>query len=1169
MNTVPPNQNEVADGGQWTAMGWVSHLRTFEPTAMPRIYEGFIPAPDPFGVDFNRGGPNEDNGVDDGDEDGENDENYDGNGSRNKMRQPRRGLGVNASSTIELPSYPSSPPGSEEDPSTPGSSDDSSADDADTPVNEQSDGITAPASDVPSIHPPQPRRRRGRPTIKKRTGERGGWSKGQKLGPHAPLEPSQEFTVLFQQAMHAFSFRSDLDTAHELVLQALAINPEVFNAHILLADIWFARDHTLNAVSALWAGAHCFWRDPFVWHMVIEACLERATYARQIALNQAKYALKMLLKLDNNDQDARFQLAVVEREAGKPKKALGLVDKILQAMPHNTDALGLYADICIGMQKNDVAINRYKEAIQYYRSVGLDESDAFEWADVSMYVKLLSLREGDRDEVLSSSIKVLKKLSRWLLGRAAETFWDNVDGDDREFDAEDYPRRQEIRSFTPGRYTVEQYGLGLPMQLRTQLGILRLRQGDLREEALAHFEWLEPDDVSEDANIVHFGSEFLEVARALNEAMEHREALRYFDALLRVDVVKKADFWIGIGTSTYILGQKDRAMEHFQSALACDADSIVAKTYVSRILTERGQKLHAVRYACEAVEEAADRAPPTTAGVRKYERFEDRANREAAENALKTALKLPGPNPSKKRQGKVRQDGTILNAFELLKPRGRLHKRKGGQSKRPPREPTPTEDKPQKLDEIRPLYNNMLNNYDMMKRGDGVATRIWMSCAKSLINDFRANEVLCPKERHAQAAARASRRRSDSGTPQADGNEADQPLPSIEPQANTFIPPTTYREISMTEWLDIFLQYSILCTTLPIAEFPNAKRDSYNIMQAATLSAVWSHTPAALFQIHACYLACAVAFRDQIVLFGTVLPWFLQQFPFATDAYRLFNAMHSLFPYSSDPDGKAGVMRNAYVAKSHKPSRLLFRHLSSLDHQLHDDYADPVDGPVPDFMRRPRDDLLTVWDPTPDPTTGAPRPRRTHEMDVVLLVLYGQLVYAKGAFTSALGYLHRANALRPREPLVLLTMALCYLQQPLKVGFKADNKHSWVLQGMALFEEYARARMEWGREMEQVLGWSGAEADCRREIAFNRARCWGMLGLGGLAVEGFKRVLEDEDREVKGKEKVGDDMEIDGRGDNGADGLDMQAAYAVATTYALSGDVEAARRVTERYLVVE
>ena len=122
-----------------------------------------------------------------------------------------------------------------------------------------------------------------------------------------------------------------------------------------------------------------------------------------------------------------------------------------------------------------------------------------------------------------------------------------------------------------------------------------------------------------------------------------------------------------------------------------------------------------------------------------------------------------------------------------------------------------------------------------------------------------------------------------------------------------------------------------------------------------------------------------------------------------------------------------------------------------------------------------------------------------------------------------------------------------------------------LLQGWAFFEEYVDARREWAQRMqdnqvnggkgEETLSLGGLDAFIEREIQFNRARCWHMLGMNDLALRSYEKVLlmtvpADENDDVKNSD------------------FTMDAAYAVSTIYALSGNMEMARQVTEKYLVI-
>jgi general transcription factor 3C polypeptide 3 (transcription factor C subunit 4) len=71
------------------------------------------------------------------------------------------------------------------------------------------------------------------------------------------------------------------------------------------------------------------------------------------------------------------------------------------------------------------------------------------------------------------------------LGRGTEEFWDEVLGDDREWDL-DNERRALVSSFDCENFPITSYGSGLPLEFRIKLGVYRLHLGN-REEAFASF----------------------------------------------------------------------------------------------------------------------------------------------------------------------------------------------------------------------------------------------------------------------------------------------------------------------------------------------------------------------------------------------------------------------------------------------------------------------------------------------------------------------------------------------------------------------------------------------------------------------------------------------------------------------------------------------------------
>lgn len=202
------------------------------------------------------------------------------------------------------------------------------------------------------------------------------------------------------------------------------------------------------------------------------------------------------------------------------------------------------------------------------------------------------------------------------------------------------------------------------------------------------------------------------------------------------------------------------------------------------------------------------------------------------------------------------------------------------------------------------------------------------------------------------------------------------------------------------------------------------------------------------------------------------------------------------------------------------------------------------------------------------------------EMDVALLVLYGHILYSGNSFYPALNYFFRAYALDDENPAVLLSIALCYINHSMKR--QSENRHYLIMQGLSFMQEYRRVREKEGTLIQE-----------RQEMEFNFARVYHSLGLAHLAVEGYKRVLTigEQIRSMQAPSKpehqpepsedhdvaMEDEAETNGtttprRHDQpdrkNIEDFSSEAAMALQTIYALSGDLLAAKEVTEKWLVI-
>ena len=971
---------------------------------------------------------------------------------------------------------------------------------------------------------------------------RGG--KGIKRGPRRPVDPSIEFVATQNAATDAFIDERNYPKALELIQKAIAINPEVYSAHSLLSEIYFAQGDDDKAIAALLTGAHALPKEPEVWQQIADVCLQRtAPLHRQQALQSACYCFARLLQIDSKDHDARFQRAAINRQLGNRGKALKDLERLLVELPNNPSVLRQMAEVYSDMKKPQRARELYERSIAYHQSA--DDRESFTFSDINVYIELF-----DFTDEHARGIAVLKSLSRWLLGRKCDTFWDAVQEDDREWDAGDEPRRMQVPDFKTCPHPQELYGNGLPLELRVKLAVFRLRLGESHfPEALRHLSWLDVkgDETSTTQN--DYADLYRDAADALRSAGLMKEAFRFYEPLVRAEAYADTAFYLAVGSCILDCGKPDEAIQFFEKAKASDQNNVEARVKLSRIYNRKGMTVKSKENAQEAIN--LGRQAVARPERRRYERREQREQRERAERELKTAHKLEMDRLKSmpRRQDPslpVWRDGTskqplVFETKAVREQRSQRQEKKASKSKAAPK-PTPTD---KKAAYITSRYAALLEVQNEARASDEVAQETWLDIADELIREFQSNKALFPLERHMlfegfepdarrHAVRKLHQKTAEDRSDRADSETSDV-VQSVEPSDQVSNIPSSYHGISFSAWLDIFLEYAMF-----LARMGREHREQcYKTLEAALDCTVWYHSRRSMLLIHTVWFTCAMALNDGETMINTVLRWFMREYQFMTDVYGLFGTLNLLSPYPLAE--KSTQMRNA-IWRAGPNQKFLFRQVKANDYYLPLDYnkgEKTIDdsGPVPSFMReegRTNEDVKATLS-YKDPTTG--EAMAPQDLDIALLVLYAQILYAAGSFPNALNYFYRAHAINPKNTMVCLSICLCYIHQSFKR--QSENRHMLVMQGMAFFQLYADCRIEAANDREKQ--------HARKEVEFNQARIWNLLGLSNLAVAAYERVLETE-KDVKVK---------------------SEAALALQMIYALSGDTERARDITEQWLVVE
>jgi general transcription factor 3C polypeptide 3 (transcription factor C subunit 4) len=239
--------------------------------------------------------------------------------------------------------------------------------------------------------------------------------------------------------------------------------------HGTIAEVLIKKGRTEDALGALFVGVHAT-RDPEAWRYVVEKLLEIGPSTRETR-QRLQDCYSTLLDMDSEDYLARLGRMKNYRNSGQHTRARNECLNLLKRDPYDTEVLGHFAEVCFKLDEPATALPAYEKLFSYCLEQEDPEETRLSWQFLDFYADLLIQLQ--HWEVALNHIRTV---SRWLLGRADEAYWDSL-ADDREWDAEDEPRRIRVSEFSPGIYDVGTYGQGLLIELRAKMGLARLGMG--------------------------------------------------------------------------------------------------------------------------------------------------------------------------------------------------------------------------------------------------------------------------------------------------------------------------------------------------------------------------------------------------------------------------------------------------------------------------------------------------------------------------------------------------------------------------------------------------------------------------------------------------------------------------------------------------------------------
>ncbi|KAI1133052.1 hypothetical protein F5Y10DRAFT_230058 [Nemania abortiva] len=957
--------------------------------------------------------------------------------------------------------------------------------------------------------PQRTRRSRGR--------GRGGRARGTKRGPRKAAEPTGDVKYRIHMASSAYT-DGRLDEALEWVEDAIRINAETYRAWTLLASILQEKGDLKGSFTARVFSCHLQPKH-------VEGWLHCARMGKELRdelpedgaefLEQISICCSAALRADINNREARHERAAIAAERGQIRTAAKDYLYLLEHADYDVEALRLYAEMTMILAsrgkrnpyKPSSAIDWYSRAFAHFRANAIDDRHPFEWQDIDVFSRLLIHVEHTKDALYE-----IKSLARWLLGRSSESFWDDWQDDDREWDV-DNARRTGFDEFQEGRYPESSYGSGFPLDMRTKLAVLRLKLGDL-DEAQRHINHLDP----EGPNGAHILSNephlLVEVASALYESDLREMALRFFEPLLSIPDVLDSAALLAAGRCYLDAGDQRQAEECFSAAIDADESndeaSIDARYELAKMYEAAREEQEAYILVNEAIrlqqahDEAEDENDEDDVGEH-YGSDDDARSRFGIGAARKKRPKNRRvPRPLKPKAPRKPKSSALDKDGRRPRPRRKVFGRS---------EEVTLEEK-RRAEELTAAWRTVHSTREFADKETQIGpSDAFMRAARELVDDFRSCKGFYTWEKYLthlgideDKQIYVSRNRNLIEMKERLSHNLSPYGPNAERQLGERTA-LSYRGVPFSEWLDLFLEYAI-----GLAHYERFQ-ESYQVCESARDAEVFAKNKEDMFLIHVTWAACALRARDEETCVAAAR-FLMRDRQFDSDPFRMFAALCRLCPspaswYASGPVQK-----------------YMLRQIKLMDRAL-------VSGGAEDS-----DDEEAKNE---EAKTNSGRVYPSKELDVTLLVLYGHILFVSNSFTYALNYFLRAYSIDPTNKMILLSVGQCYIHYALKR--QSENRQYLLIQGFVFLHRYYDLKV------------ASADAAERQEAHYNMARSYHAIGIPHLAAEFYQRVLRD----------IPDDSEpgILGSGD-----LSQEAAYNLQQICWAGGDLDAVKALSERYLML-
>ncbi|CAG8517969.1 13782_t:CDS:10 [Funneliformis caledonium] len=911
-----------------------------------------------------------------------------------------------------------------------------------------------------------------------------------KKGPRPRSIPPNLRALVGEANLHYVN--RDYPRAIEVLQEVIKIDPNIHSAWFTLGTIQDEMGCPDKALQLYLVAAHLTPHDGALWKRL--GLLSK----NHNAVHQAIYCFSKAIRCDHNDVDAIWDRSILYSEIREFKKAIDGFNGLLEKIPYDMNVLREITRIQVQMNEIPQAIDLFLDAFAYYRNRPFPEDPeaegSFGYSEINIMAELYMLA-GD----YNSAIDFIKRGVRWLQGRENEIWWDYIN-DDREYDEEENLDRRDHTSILAaarlrGANSTGGTNATLPIELRVKLGQCRIST-DRLEEGKLHFAYLESYDVEQYVDL------YYEVAETYTDKGLFEDALAIYEAVVVNESTDKSFAWMRMGMSHRELGNLESAAEYFAAVVKelpdnLDVKMALAETYED--LDEKEKALEMVNEVLEARKEkhiqtaAESKVPSSTSN-----QFSASFSRSIPAGSLQTEASLI----------QTVSEESKANAFARAE-----------------------EERKQKIAEKEKETKIQFHRLDLLygrsRLGDSESAKEFLETARNVVVDWKNNRAFYPQRDRMLPFKGWDRRRSWRKQAYFEEleNSNDNDDAYLDEQATTMAKRlqwridgekdeledeirkkiTEFNGIIFEKWFDFFIKYIVTSTK------NKCEQEAFDLLKLAGRANVFFHNIHYTTVLKLLSLAWGLHTRNFLVVCENAR-WLCNYKPFNSNLYDLYGAGMS---------SGSNALSCFAAANSQK---YFLRQVKLMDTGF---YQTPI---IKSNSEKSEDGSKQKH---------VLKKAKVPEKPVAsLLSLYGHILACARSYVGAIGYYSRAYSVKPKDPLISLSMGLAYMHRSMQRI--SDNRHLQIMQA-----------------------------------EYNLGRAFHELGLYHLAVPHYERCLElpslqqvFSEQKGKGKSPEKTSKEYSIANDNDSTCLRRDAAYNLSMIYVENGSPGLAAVLLKKYCTI-